>query len=356
MDFQLSDDQRALRSGMRDLLGAVFDRDRLRAAVERDGVLDRSLWRELGAAGFFALRLPEEAGGVGLGLPEAVLLFEEAGRALLPGPLVATHLAAGLVKGAAEGEAVVTAVAGELPVAHLAEADAALVVGAEPPAGEATGAESLTGEALRAFVAAARPVRSMDPLTPLHCAPAASVRTRADAERAPAATERTPAHAGRFRFEAALLTAAEQLGSAARTTEAAVQHAGSREQFGSPVGAFQAVKHLCADMLARTEPARAAVYAAAVTGDPVEIAAAKLLADEAAVRNARDCLQIHGGMGFTWEADVHLHLKRAWLRAASWVTGAGAEELLAADLGAAGRLPRSSAAPGRPVREAGGGG
>ncbi|MYR80689.1 acyl-CoA dehydrogenase, partial [Streptomyces sp. SID5466] len=95
MDFQLSDDQRALRSGMRDLLGAAFDRDRLRAAVERHGALDRSLWRELGAAGFFALRLPEEAGGVGLGLPEAVLLFEEAGRALLPGPLVATHLAAG---------------------------------------------------------------------------------------------------------------------------------------------------------------------------------------------------------------------------------------------------------------------
>ncbi|MET8882701.1 acyl-CoA dehydrogenase family protein [Streptomyces rubiginosohelvolus] len=356
MDFQLSDDQRALRSGMRDLLGAVFDRDRLRAAVERDGALDRSVWRELGAAGFFALRLPEEAGGVGLGLPEAVLLFEEAGRTLLPGPLVATHLAAGLVNGAAEGEAVVTAVAGELPVAHLAEADAVLV------GTDALAREPLVGEALRAFVAAARPVRSVDPLTPLHRAPAgagrvsATKRTRADAERAPAATERTPAHVGRLRFEAALLTAAEQLGSAARTTEAAVQHAGEREQFGSPIGSFQAVKHLCADMLARTEPARAAVYAAAVTGDPVEIAAAKLLADEAAVRNARDCLQIHGGMGFTWEADVHLHLKRAWLRAASWLTGAGAEELLAAGLGAAGRLPRSSAAYERPVPEAGGGG
>ncbi|MET9943146.1 acyl-CoA dehydrogenase family protein, partial [Streptomyces halstedii] len=119
MDFQLSDDQRALRSGMRDLLGAVFDRERLRAAVERGGGVDRALWRELGAAGFFALRLPEEAGGVGLGLPEAVLLFEEAGRALLPGPLVATHLAAGVVKGAAEGAAVVTAADGELPVAYL---------------------------------------------------------------------------------------------------------------------------------------------------------------------------------------------------------------------------------------------
>ncbi|MEU9707589.1 acyl-CoA dehydrogenase family protein [Streptomyces sp. NPDC047967] len=431
MDFQLSDDQRALRSGMRDLLGAVFDRDRLRAAVEREGALDRSLWRELGAAGFFALRLPEDEGGVGLGLPEAVLLFEEAGRALLPGPLVATHLAAGRVKGAAEGEAVVTAVDGELPVAHLAEADAVLLVGGEavsarqapqapqaPEARELPDGRTLTGEALRAFLAAARPVRSMDPLTPLHRAPAgaaaavvrvptgrpptgeggraASERARAEADRAPAASERTradtdraplgsehpgadtgrvagavactgagadrvagavartPAYAGRLRFEAALLTAAEQLGSAVRTTEAAVQHARDREQFGSPIGSFQAVKHLCADMLARTEPARAAVYAAAVTGDPLEIAAAKLLADEAAVRNARDCLQIHGGMGFTWEADVHLHLKRAWLRAASWLTGAAAEELLAAGLGAAGPLPRSSAAYGRPVPEAGG--
>ncbi|MFF8984186.1 acyl-CoA dehydrogenase family protein [Streptomyces globisporus] len=347
MDFQLSDDQRALRSGMRDLLGAVFDRDRLRAAVERDGALDRSLWRELGAAGFFALRLPEEAGGVGLGLPEAVLLFEEAGRALLPGPLVATHLAAGLVKGAAEGDAVVTAVAADLPAAHLAEADAVLVVGlpGEVLSGGVPDAEVLSGEALRAFVAAARPVRSADPLTPLHRLAGRTVPTG------------TPqAYSGALHYEAALLTAAEQLGTAARTTETAVQHAGERHQFGSPIGSFQAVKHLCADMLARTEPARAAVYAAAVTGDPAEIAAAKLLADEAAVRNARDCLQIHGGMGFTWEADVHLHLKRAWLRAASWLTGAGAEELLAADLGEAGRLPRSSAAYGGPVPEAGGGG
>ncbi|MEV7314071.1 acyl-CoA dehydrogenase family protein [Streptomyces microflavus] len=322
MDFQLSDDQRALRSGMRDLLGAAFDRDGLRAAVERGGGVDRGLWRELGAAGFFALRLPEESGGVGLGLPEAVLLFEEAGRALLPGPLVATHLAAGLVKGAAEGEAVVTASqGGGLPVADLRGADAVLVAGGV-----------LTGEELAAFVAGARPVRSMDPLTPLH-----------RAEGLVAAAEAYP---GALRGEGALLTAAEQLGSAARTTEMAVQHARTRAQFGSLIGSFQAVKHLCADMLARTEPARGAVYAAAVTGDPVEIAAAKLLADDAAVRNARDCLQIHGGMGFTWEADVHLHLKRAWLRAARWLSAAEAEEILAAGLGPVRPLYGGSAALG----------
>ncbi|MET9996615.1 MULTISPECIES: acyl-CoA dehydrogenase family protein [Streptomyces] len=322
MDFQLSDDQRALRSAMRDLLGAAFDRDGLRAAVERGGGVDRGLWRELGAAGFFALRLPEESGGVELGLPEAVLLFEEAGRALLPGPLVATHLAAGLVKGAAEGEAVVTASqGGGLPVADLRGADAVLVAGGV-----------LTGEELAAFVAGARPVRSMDPLTPLH-----------RAEGLVAAAEAYP---GALRGEGALLTAAEQLGSAARTTEMAVQHARTREQFGSLIGSFQAVKHLCADMLARTEPARGAVYAAAVTGDPVEIAAAKLLADDAAVRNARDCLQIHGGMGFTWEADVHLHLKRAWLRAARWLSAAEAEEILAAGLGPVRPLYGGSAALG----------
>ncbi|WP_030700783.1 MULTISPECIES: acyl-CoA dehydrogenase family protein [unclassified Streptomyces] len=353
MDFQLSDDQRALRSGMRDLLGAVFDRDRMRAAVERGGALDRALWRQLGAAGFFALRLPEEDGGVGLGLPEAVLLFEEAGRALLPGPLVATHLAAGRVKGAAEGAAVVTAADGDRPVAHLAEADAVLA-----------GSGPLDGEALRAFVAAARPVRSMDPLTPLHLPPPEPVaggpgrvafapgRVAGPAVSAPG---RAPAYAGRLRYEAALLSAAEQLGSAARTTEMAVQHARERQQFGAPIGSFQAVKHLCADMLARTEPARAAVYAAAVTGDPLEIAAAELLADEAAVRNARDCLQIHGGMGFTWEADVHLHLKRAWLRAATGLTEAEAEEELAAGLGAAPPRSGSSAAYGPGRSQAGGG-
>jgi alkylation response protein AidB-like acyl-CoA dehydrogenase len=82
-------------------------------------------------------------------------------------------------------------------------------------------------------------------------------------------------------------------------------------------------------MLVRTETARAAVYAAAVTGDEPETAGAKLLADDAATRNARDCLQVHGGMGFTWEAEVHLHLKRAWVRAELGRTAAEAEEALA---------------------------
>ena len=294
MDFQLTDDQRALRAGVRELLDRRFGRERLRAAVDAPG-LDRALWRELGEAGFFALRLPEAEGGVGLGLPEAVLAFEEAGRALLTGPLVATHLAAGEVPGAATGEAVVAAVDGTV-VEWLDEADAVR--------GDVTGAVAM---------------RSADPLTPLH--------------RVPRAGPPDPV--------AALLTAAEQLGSASRTCELAVQHARTREQFGQPIGAFQAVKHLCSEMLVRVEVARGAVYAAAVTADPLDIATAGLLADEAAEHGARDCLQVHGGMGFTWESDVHLHLKRAWLRARRGQSAAEAEEALAADLVAAAPGPRT---------------
>ncbi|MDX3709852.1 acyl-CoA dehydrogenase family protein [Streptomyces europaeiscabiei] len=292
MRFQLTDDQRALRDGVRGMLTRRFGAEALRAAVDRPG-LDRELWRELGAAGFFSLRLSEAEGGVGLGVPEAVLVFEEAGRALLPGPLVATHLAAGEVPGAATGEVVVTAVGGGGLVEWLEEAD--VVVG-------------VVGEAVEAVE-----LRSVDPLTPLHRVAGADPCARPD---------------DLF----VLLTAAEQLGTAVRACEAAVQHARTREQFGRPVGAFQAVKHLCAELLVRVEVARAAVYAAAVTADPVDIAAARLLADEAAVRGARDCLQVHGGMGFTWEADVHLCLKRAWVRAERGGSITQSEELLAGEL------------------------
>ncbi|MDC0769978.1 acyl-CoA dehydrogenase family protein [Streptomyces sp. HD] len=286
MRFQLTDDQRALRDGVRELLTRRFDAQALRAAADEPGRLDRALWRELGAAGFFALRLPEADGGVGLGLPETVLAFEEAGRALLPGPLVATHLAAEEVPGAATGEVVVAAVGNGL-VEWLAEADVVR--------GDATGAV---------------PLRSVDPLTPLH--------------RVPVASDADPV--------AVLLTAAEQLGGATRACELAVQHARTREQFGQPIGAFQAIKHLCAEMLVRTETARAAVYAAAVTADPVDVDTARLLADEAAVRGARDCLQVHGGMGFTWEFEVHLHLKRAWVRTHRTADATQSEERLAATL------------------------
>ncbi|MCX4666309.1 acyl-CoA/acyl-ACP dehydrogenase [Streptomyces sp. NBC_01381] len=309
MDFQLTEDQRALRGGVRDLLEGRFD---VRAALDEGSSLDRGLWKELGDAGFFSLMVPEADGGVGLGLPEAVLVFEEAGRALLTGPLVGTFLAAGSLQGAASGEVVVTCSLGSL-VPWLDEADVVLGGGVE----------------------GAVPFRSLDPLTPLHRLPGSGgfAHPSRPAGRLPKARAGVGAAAEAVDGDLAdLLVAAEQLGSGGKTLEMAVRYARERTQFGRAIGGFQAVKHLCAQMLVRVEVARGAVYAAAVTGDVLEIAGAKLLADEAAVHNARDCLQVHGGMGFTWEADVHLHLKRAWVRAGLGRSAAQAEEELAAAL------------------------
>ena len=134
-----------------------------------------------------------------------------------------------------------------------------------------------------------------------------------------------------------ILTGALCAGIAAATCDLAVDYAKGRHQFGRPIGSFQAVKHLCADMLVRAEVARAAVEAAAVTVDQPEVgdalraaAGAALLAAEAAVANAKACIQVHGGMGFTWEVPVHLYLMRARVLAST----AGTSPELAAEVAA----------------------
>ncbi len=142
-----------------------------------------------------------------------------------------------------------------------------------------------------------------------------------------------------------MLTAALQVGHATEVLDLAVAYAKERHQFGQPIGSFQAIKHMCADMLVRAEVARAAVHAAACLADAPDVAAAeaeaagstpaeqvdravmgaKLLADEAALANARAAIQVHGGMGFTWEVPLHLHLKRARVLATSFGTSAKLE-------------------------------
>ena len=150
----------------------------------------------------------------------------------------------------------------------------------------------------------------LDPLTPVH---------RVDA--LPHGAQLAGAEeAARWRRTGAALVAAQMLGFAVATTDLAVAYAKERHQFDRPIGSFQAVKHLLADMLVRAEVARAAVYAAGVTlDDPVvgdmtrAVATAKLMAGDAARQNGKACVQVHGGMGFTWEVDAHLYLKRAWV-------------------------------------------
>jgi alkylation response protein AidB-like acyl-CoA dehydrogenase len=299
MDFLPTSEQLALQRNVRSLLEAQFPLDRL------PGGYDATLWQTLTDTGVFSLRSE-----LGLGLPDTVLVFEELGRAAVPGPLVGTFLAAGT------DMAVVTVVDPDirpLLVAHLDIATALLVL-------------ERTGPVLTVPTGGLAIADPVDPLTPLHelTDPSTLPGTRVGT----AATQ--------VRQEGALLTAALQVGLAARLTEFAVDYAKTREQFGKPIGSFQAVKHLCADMFVRTELARAALHSAAVTLDDPEVgderravAGAKLLADEAALANGRDCIQVHGGMGFTWEVPVHFFVKRAWLHATEFGTAAEHAEDLA---------------------------
>ncbi len=272
---------------------------------------------------------------MGLGLTEAAVVFEELGRALVPGPLVATHLAAGLVDGAAEGTTVVGIVehpAGPGPrpgtvdpvplVIELCdELDVLLVLSDE-------GVGALDPSTLDAV----RLDRPMDPLTPVWSVigPVAATSIAG------------PELADWWRRDGAVLVAALQVGAAAWATELAVDYAKERRQFGRPIGSFQAVKHLCADMAVRAEVARCAVQAAAVTVDDPEVgdvaaavAGAKLLADDAAVTNSRSCIQVHGGMGFTWEVPAHLAYKRARVLATQFGTGDVLAEALGSSLAGA---------------------
>jgi alkylation response protein AidB-like acyl-CoA dehydrogenase len=134
-----------------------------------------------------------------------------------------------------------------------------------------------------------------------------------------------PDVAADLRVRGAVLTSALQLGLAEGACDLAVAYAKERQQFGKIIGQFQAVKHLCADMLSRVEVCRAAVYMAGVclddpeVGDPARAASvARVLADAASSDNGRDCVQVHGGMGYTWEVDAHLFVKRAWVLATAY--------------------------------------
>lgn len=301
MDFELSDDQVALQEGVRSFLAGRFAIETVRG-LEATGGVDRGRWQELADLGVFALRLGEADGGVGLGWADAVLVFEELGRAIVPGPLVWTHLAAGLVPGAATGGTIVGGLERDDLVAlvdHPDAIDVLLVVDDEgvwsiDPAG-------LTLERIET---------PLDALTPV----ARVLGALPQGERVLG-----PGEVEGFRWQGAALTAGYLLGISEATTDLAVAYARERRQFDRPIGTFQALKHLMADMLVRTEVARGGVYAAGVTLDDPSVgsvaravAGAKLTAGEAAIQNTAVSVQVHGGMGYTWEIDAHLQLKRAY--------------------------------------------
>jgi len=301
MDFELSADQVALQEGVRSFLDGRFPIETIRA-LDATGRIDRSRWRELADLGVFSLRLPESDGGVGMGWADAVLVFEELGRAIVPGPLVWTHLAAAFVPGAATGEVVVGGIERDDPsglIEHAADLDVLLVL-------DDDGVWSVDPRTL-SLEAIETPLDSLTPVSRLTGALPAGERIL-DGDAAAA-----------LRLQGAALVAASLLGIAEAATDLAVAFSRERVQFDRPIGTFQALKHLMADMLVRTEVARGGVYAAGVTlDDPLvgsierAVAAAKFTAGEAAIENAKTSIQVHGGMGYTWEIDAHYHFKRAY--------------------------------------------
>ncbi len=339
MDFRLTNDQLGLQEAVTAFCAAEYTHDRL-VAMERAGT-DRTSWAALADLGVFALRVPEAGGGLGLGWVETVVVHEVLGRHLVPGPLAWSSLLAGLVPGVADGSRVVTGLdldgrpdgrldggldgglggglgTGPLLVEHPALADALVVVGSdgvwlvEPPGWRSE--ESL---------------EPLDPLTPVGLVREPSGGTELlDA-----------AGAVQLRTGGAAVTAALLAGVADRALELARAYALERHQFDRPIASFQAIQHLLADMYVRMMMARSAVYAAAaLLDDPGAgdvrhaVSAAKVVAGEAAMANSRACIQIHGGMGFTWEMMPHYCLKRSWVLEQAFGTSAQHTESLAANV------------------------
>jgi alkylation response protein AidB-like acyl-CoA dehydrogenase len=309
VEFRLDEGQVELQQTVARFCADRFPLDSVGA---REGApVDRAAWRDMAALGMFSLLLPEDAGALdessGLGAVEATLVFEQLGSHLVPGPVRWTVLAAGLVEGAATGDLVVggidAATTGPVLVEHARDIDALIVLGDE-------------GVTLHraAELPAPEPLESLDPLTPVgRFAPLRGGERIADTDE--------------LRVLGTLLTAAQLVGVASRALEVAQQYARERQQFGVPIGSFQAVKHLLADMYLRSTLAQSATYAAAaVVQDPGAddaaraVAGAKLLAAEAAIENASTAVQVLGGMGFTWDMLPNYLLKRAWVLEQSFGT------------------------------------
>jgi alkylation response protein AidB-like acyl-CoA dehydrogenase len=311
MDFRFDDEQAALCDAIRSLCAQHFTLGGI-AAREGRPVADDTWWA-LAGMGIFGLLVPADRGGDGGGAVEASIVCEELGAHLAGGPLLWSMLAATLVDGAAEGATRVTGVdvtaqpVAPFVVEHAAETDVVLVVRDD-------------GVAVCATRALADPIdgEPFDPLTPARAYPELP---RGDLLAGPADAEQ-------LRRAGAILAAAQLVGVARGALDVATAYARERHQFGVPIGSFQAVKHMLADMYVRTELARSAAYAAAAVFDDARAgdaatatSAAKLLAGEAALANGRTAVQVLGGMGFTWEMAPHYFLKRAWVLEQCFGTG-----------------------------------
>jgi alkylation response protein AidB-like acyl-CoA dehydrogenase len=316
MNFDFSDDQHAIKRTAKDLLADRFKFDHVRELAEAQAY-DDDAWKELCELGWAGIFIEEEHGGQGLGVVELIILMEELGYALAPVPFLSNAAAGLLIQAAGSDEQkqrwLPGIASGELRgAAGLLRGDEAKLV---PDAVEADvialcGNEGVT--VVERSAATVEPVATMD-------ATRRFARVRANG-----GGELLPGEPGRGIGAGVLALSAELTGVAQRAMEMAVEYARDRKQFGRPIGAYQAVSHRCAQMLLEVEGARSATYYGAWTADAepesLELASsmAKAYASDAGWRVCSSSLQVHGGIGFTWEHDLHFFLKRAKVDGLLW--------------------------------------
>ncbi|MFN8544419.1 MAG: acyl-CoA dehydrogenase family protein [Candidatus Binatia bacterium] len=356
MRFAFTEEQVALRDAARSFLHDCASPDAVRRAMATETGWDPAVWRRIGSElGWTSILVPEACEGAGLGYVELVALMEEMGAALLCAPFFSTVCLAtnALLLGgtAAQQQAHLPGIAAGTTTATLAWTEpcgrwdaAGIAAVARRDGGDfvLSGTKTFVVDGHTAdllIVAARHPGSTGEDGVSLFLVPATTPgiarrplptmdQTRRQAEirlhdvRLPAAAVLGEAGAGapvlaRVLDRAAVALAAEQVGGAQRCLDLTVEYAKQRTQFGRAIGSFQAIKHMCADMLVKLESARSAAYYAgwAVATDDPELPAlaslAKAYCSDAYFFCAAEALQIHGGVGFTWEYDVHLYFKRA---------------------------------------------
>jgi alkylation response protein AidB-like acyl-CoA dehydrogenase len=348
MYFDLTDEQQAIRSTAHDFLASRFKSERLREIAASESGFDESGWKEMAELGWAGLALPEEWGGQGLGTVDLAVLFEELGHVCAPSPLLSNTIV-GLALAAAGSDAQKDRWLAPLAAGELRGTPALVDAGASgEPMSFALAAESdgdgvvLDGEKTLVMDAASAdfflvatadgrrhvvekdaagvtviPEESIDITRRLSSVRLDGVRVAAEAT--------LPGEASAYRpvlHRACVAIAAESTGVAQRALDMSVAYAKDRQQFGRPIGAYQAVSHRCAQMLLETENSRSAVYGAAWAADaepeslPLAASMAKAYASDAGWRVPDAAIQVHGGIGFTWEHDLHFFLKRGRANAA----------------------------------------
>ncbi len=349
MRFAFTEQQTEFRDAVRQVLTKVCTPDALRAAFDTPAARTER-WTTLAEMGVVGLTVPEPQGGLGLDLLDLVPLLEEAGRSALPEPLIeTTALAAPLLAAFESGQAVdwleriasgeVTAAVA--PVDVISRSVGSTAGEAAVPA--AVGADlyilsSASGvHAVPSTDVTVTPVPSLDPTRRL-----GTIDWEPTTTTLIASGEDAREALAHLADRASVATAAELLGLADRMISIAAAYAKERNQFGKPIGSFQAVKHLLAGAQVKLEFARPAVYGAAWSLGQVELAGspsgsrgaslAKAYASDAATEAARVSLQVHGAIGYTWECDLHLYLKRAWALAESWGSSADHRSRILASL------------------------